>query len=161
MSLLRFLLLLSLVAWLGALIFFPFTAAAAFSALPSPHLAGLVVGSSLRTLHWMGLSCGLLFLASSTIYDFMALGRMRRFRPSHLLVLLMLALTAASQFRIIPRMQALRTSAGEITSLSANDPLRLQFDSLHLWSTRIEQAVLLLGLVVLYSLARRFSSSHP
>ena len=62
----------------------------------------------------------------------------------------MLALTLISQFGIIPRMDALRASIGEIDSAPADHPARVQFDALHHWSTRIESGVMLLGLVVAY-----------
>ena len=39
MSFLRFLMLLSLIVWLGGLIFFPVVAQTAFSVLPAQHLA--------------------------------------------------------------------------------------------------------------------------
>jgi hypothetical protein len=156
----RFLMLLALVVWLGALIFFPVVAQTAFTVLPSIHLAGPVVRNSLIDLHWMGLAAGSVFLTCSLIYNRITVGRFRVFSPSHMLVVIMLALTAISQFKIIPRMDALRISAGEIAALSPDNPIRGQFDSLHVWSTRIETAVLLLGLIVLYSVARRFSSPH-
>ena len=57
MTLLRFLILLSLAIWLGALIFFPVVAQTSFTVLPSAHLAGLVVRNSLIDLHWMGIVC--------------------------------------------------------------------------------------------------------
>jgi len=48
MSFLRFLMLLSLVVWLGGLIFFSFVVAPTlFSVLPTRHLAGSVVSRSL------------------------------------------------------------------------------------------------------------------
>jgi hypothetical protein len=77
-----------------------------------------------------------------------------------ILVLLMMALTAVSQFIIIPRMDALRLSAGSISLLPPENPVRLQFDSLHAWSVHLEEAVLILGLIALYAVARRFSSSR-
>ena len=160
MTFLRFLMLLSLVIWIGALIFFPVVAQISFTVLPSPHLAGLVVRNSLIALHWMGFMSGIVFLACSSICDRVTIGRFRVFALSHILVIVMLTLTAISQFKIIPRMDALRISAGEIAALPAGNPIRAQFNSLHVWSTRIETAVLLLGLVVLYSVARRFSTSR-
>jgi hypothetical protein len=160
MTFLRFVLLLALVVWLGALIFFPVVAQTAFTVLPSTHLAGLVVRNSLIDLHWMSLVAGSIFLICSLIYNRMSVGRFRVFAPSHVLVVIMLALTAISQFKIIPRMDALRISAGEIGALPPDNPIRAQFDSLHVWSTRVETAVLLLGLIVLYSVTRRFSASH-
>jgi Domain of unknown function (DUF4149) len=159
MTFLRFLILLSLATWLGALIFFPFVAQTSFSSLPS-HEAGLVVRKSLIDLHWIGLACGVIFLVCSLIYNRTLLGRPKFFAAGHMLLLLMLALTAVSQFVIIPKMDVLRISAGEINSLSVSDAVRLKFESLHAWSVRVEEAVLVLGLLVLYSVARRFSSSR-
>jgi hypothetical protein len=160
MTFFRFLMLLSLVTWIGALIFFPVVAQISFTVLPSTHLAGLVVRNSLIALHWMGLASGIVFLACSLIYNRVSIGRFRVTALSHNLVIVMLALTAISQFKIIPRMDMLRASAGEISALPAGSPIAAEFNSLHVWSTRIEGAVLILGLLVLYSVARRFSSSN-
>ena len=55
MTFLRFLMLLCSTVWIGALIFFPVVAQTSFTALPSTHLAGLVVRDSLIDLHWMGI----------------------------------------------------------------------------------------------------------
>ena len=161
MTFLRFMLLLCLMIWIGALIFFPVVAQTSFTVLPSTHLAGLVVRNTLIDLHWMGLAAGIIFLVCSLIDNRVALGRPHIFALSHILVVLMLALTAISQFAIIPRMDVLRISVGEISALPAGNPMRAEFDSLHAWSTRIEMTVLVLGLVVLYLVARRFSRSRP
>jgi len=160
MAFLRFLMLLALTVWLGGLIFFPVAAQAAFSVLPSTHLAGLVVRDCLLTLHRMAFVSGVVFLASSLINNRATQGTPRALGLGHILVLTMLALTAISQFHIIPRMDTLRASAGEIASIAADNPIRQQFDSLHAWSTRLEGTVLVLGLIVVYSPARRFNSSH-
>ena len=149
--------LLSIALWLGALIFFPFVAQTSFSSLPS-NGAGVVVRGSLIELHWIGMACGVIFLICSAAYNRMLLGRARPFAASHIFVLLMVGLTAVSQFVIIPKMDVLRLATGEIGSLPTGSPVRAQFDSLHAWSVRIEGIVLVLGLIVLYSVARRFSS---
>jgi hypothetical protein len=154
MSFLRFLMLLALVVWIGGLISFPVVAQTAFSVLPTRHLAGLVVGRSLSVLHWMGIVSGLVFLASSTLYNYFTCGAARTFAPRHVLICLMLALTLISQFAIIPRMDTLRASIGEIDLAPVGNPARMQFDALHIWSTRIEGGVLLLGLLVIYLTAR-------
>ena len=153
-------LLLCLAIWIGSLIFFPVVAQTSFSVLPSAHLAGLVVRNTLIDLHWMGLVAGIVFLVCSMIDNRVTVGRSRIFTLSHILMVVMLAITAISQFAIIPRMDVLRITAGEISVLPASNPIRAEFDSLHTWSTRIEMTVLLLGLVVLYSVARRFSKSR-
>ena len=154
MSFLRFLMLLSLIVWLGGLIFFPVVAQTAFSVLPTRHLAGLVVGRSLGILHWMGIISGVVFLASSLLHSRLSDGTARGFAARNVLISLMLALTLISQFGIIPRMNTLRASIGEIDSAPAANPARLQFDALHAWSTRIEGGILLLGLVVAYLTSR-------
>lgn len=150
--------LLSLAVWIGGLIFFPVVAQISFSVLPSMHLAGPVVGHSLRALHWMAIVSGIIFLASSLIHNRLSRGAFCVFATRHLLVIAMLGLTLVSQFIVIPRMDAIRSSSGEISAIPPGDPARLQFDSLHAWSTRLEGGVLLLGLVVLYLVAAEPSS---
>ncbi|MGH9539030.1 MAG: DUF4149 domain-containing protein [Terriglobales bacterium] len=154
MSFLRFFMLLSLIVWIGVLIFFPVVAQTAFSILPTRHLAGAMVGRSLGILHWMGIISGVIFLASSLLYSRLSQGSAHGFAARNVLVCLMLALTLISQFGIIPRMDTLRASIGEIDLVSADNPARVQFDALHAWSTRVETGVLLLGLVVVYLTSR-------
>src|SRR5882672_10234648 len=101
MVLLRFLMLLSLVVWIGGLIFFAFVVApTAFSPglLPTRHLAGEIVGRSLNALHWMGIVSGMVFLITSAIYNRMIAGHTRLLAGRHLLIVLMLLLTLISQF---------------------------------------------------------------
>jgi len=158
MTLLRYLALLALATWLGSLIFFPLVAQTSFSVLPSSHLAGLVVRGSLLKLHWLAFLSGTIFLASSLLYNRVAHGRARFLNPAHVLVAVMLVLTAVSQFRIIPRMDAVRSGTQEIAQLAPDDPIRREFDSLHAWSTRLEETVLVLGLIALYSTVRRIAA---
>ena len=152
--------LLSLVCWIGGLIFFAFVLApTAFSipaVLPNTHLAGNVVGKALGKLHWIAIFSGIVYLASSLIYSRMTDGTVHVFAMRHVLLCLMLALTLISQFGIIPRMDVLRASLGEVSAAPIDSPARVQFDALHVWSTRVEGAVLLLGLVVVYLTARGF-----
>ena len=160
MSFLRFLMLLSLIVWIGGLIFFAFVLApTAFSipeVLPNTHLAGNVVGRALGKLHWIGLFSGVVFLASSLLHSRLTNGTAHVFAGRHVLLCLMLALTLISQFGIIPRMDVLRASLGDVRAAPLDNPERVQFDALHIWSTRVEGAVLLLGLVVVYLTATGF-----
>lgn len=151
MSFLRYLMLLSLVIWIGGLLFFAFVLApTAFQILPSTHLAGNLVGSALNKLHWIAIVSGVVFLASSLLYSRMSSGTAHPFALRHVLICLMLALTLFSQFWIVPRMDTLRAQAGDFARIPLDNPARVQFDALHVWSTRVEGAVLLLGLVVIY-----------
>ncbi|HTA23467.1 MAG TPA: DUF4149 domain-containing protein [Terriglobales bacterium] len=159
MSFLRFLMLLSLIIWIGGLLFFAFAVApAAFSVLPTRHLAGTLVGRTLGTLHWIGIFSGLVFLASSLFYNQLTRGIPHAFAARNVLIVLMLVLTLVSQFGIIPRMDTLRASIGEIDSVPPDNPARVQFDALHIWSTRVEGGVLLMGLVVVYLTASALST---
>ncbi len=156
MSFLRFLMLLSLICWIGGLIFFAFVLApTAFSVLPTTHLAGNVVGRALGKLHWIGFISGIVYLISSLLYSRLIDGTPHLFAVRHVLLCLMLALALISQFGIIPRMDVLRASLGEVSAAPIDNPERVQFDALHVWSTRVEGAVLLLGLIVAYLTAQQ------
>jgi hypothetical protein len=68
----------------------------------------------------------------------------------------MLGLTMLSQFWIIPRMDTLRAQVSDFAMVPLDNPERAEFDSLHAWSTRVESAVLLLGLIAIYVTASAF-----
>ncbi len=135
--------LFALVVWVGGLLFFAFVVApVSFGSLPSSHEAGLVVGASLRVLHLIGLSAGIVYLLAAA-----AGARQGRGWIAPGLIVLMLGLTSLSQWGILPRMEVDRAAAGgDISSLDGNAPARLDFDRLHRLSERIEGGVLLLGL---------------
>ena len=157
MSFLRFLMLLSLVVWIGGLIFLAFVLApTAFTSglLPTRHMAGSIVGRSLDLLHYMAIVSGVVFLIASMLYNRMSTGNMKPLAARHLLILLMLVLTVISQFGISPKMHALRAEVGVIDNVPLDNPLRREFDRLHIWSEKFEEAVLLLGLVAVYTTAQ-------
>jgi hypothetical protein len=143
--------------WLGALVFFgAVLAPIAFSQLPplfaTPaagiHAAGMIVGGSLVRLHWIGLFCGLIFLVVSVL----ARAHYRSIIPQALLVLVMMLLTAYSQFSIIPRMDTARDSVGgNVDAVAANNPGREIFDRLHQRSVHVESLVLLCGVAALFA----------
>ncbi len=149
--------LLSLVVWLGGLIFFAFVLApTVFSPglLPTRHLAGSIVGRSLDRLHYIAIVSGIIFLIASMLYSWMASGNARPLAARHILIVLMLMLTVISQFAISPKMHTIRAEVGVIDDLPPDNPLRVEFDRLHVWSEKFEVAVLLLGLVALYTTAQ-------
>lgn len=157
MTFIRFLMLLALVVWVGGIIFFAFIVApAVFTILPNREMAGAVVQRSLGSLHWIGVGCAIVFLAGSLV-DLR--GRVLSIRNAA--VALMLALTLCSQLVVTSRMQRLHAGMGAIDSVPVTDARRVQFDSLHQWSTTLEGLVLLLGLVALYNTTRFLSKSRP
>lgn len=156
MSWLRYLMFLSLIVWIGSIIFFAFVLApTAFSVLPSAHLAGSVIGPALSKLHWMGIVSGIIFLFSSFAFAGINAGGIRPFAARNVLLYLMLALTAVSQFSVMPKMETLRASVGDIENIALTSPVRIEFDALHQWSERLEGGVLLLGLLAAYLTSRQ------
>jgi hypothetical protein len=157
MSFLRFLMLLALVVWVGGIIFLAVVEApTAFSPglLPTRHMAGSIVGRSLGILHAMAIVSGFVFLIASMVYCRMSVGNPRPLALRHLLIVVMLGLTMISQFAVSPRMHALRDQAGVIDNLALNDPVRAEFDRLHVWSENLETVILLLGLVAVFRTAQ-------
>jgi uncharacterized membrane protein len=158
MSFLRYLNLLSLVVWVGGLIFFAFVLApTVFSVLPTHQLAGNVVNRSLWILHGIGLACGFVFAATSLISARVMEGAAQPFAARNLLIYGMILLTLVGMFGLQSRMSVLRQEMGIIDDVPQNDARRLEFNRLHVWSTRLEGAVLLAGLALLYLTSRRLS----
>lgn len=160
MSVIRFLMLLSLVVWVGGIIFFAFVVAPTVfhpGILPSRHLAGAVISRSLGILHTIGLTCGLVFLVTSMIDSQVITGSVAPFAGRNLLVYVMIILTLVSMFAISSRMLNLRNDMVFIDNVPHDDPRRVEFNRLHEWSTRLESGVLLLGLAVIFLTSRRLS----
>jgi uncharacterized membrane protein len=140
-----FLTILSVVVWVGGIIFFSAVVAPAlFSSLQKPELAAGVVGVSLTALHWIGLCCGVILFALTFLVPS---GKARAVRT---LVGSMILLTAISQFVVMPQMQHIRDLVGgSIEALPPKDAGRAAFDRLHQFSVGLEAATLVAGLVVI------------
>lgn len=151
--------ILSLVVWLGGLIFLAFVEAPTIFSpglLPSRHMAGSIIGRSLDLLHYMAMVSGIIFLAASMVYSRMTMGNPRPLAMRHIVIVLMLILTVVSQFAISTKLHAIRAEVGAIDNVPLDNPLHREFDSLHMWSERVEEAVLLLGLIAIYATAQAF-----
>lgn len=161
-TLLRSLILLALVVWVGGLLFFgTVVAPVAFESLmpmfPDPvtgvHIAGTMVRISLLRLHDIGLVCGI-FLLVLCILERVSRATRRSIGPQLVLIAAMMGLTAYSQFSVIPRMDTLRIQSGAaIDNPASTDPARMDFNRLHTLSETLEEIVLVcgLGLIVLYA----------
>jgi len=156
-TLLRTIVWLALVVWLGGLLFLPFAAVAAFGTVSDTHAAGTIVAKCLNVAHHEG------FIAGGVIVVLLALGYfLRSFRLSTvslgiLVALLMIGCTAWSQYGIIPRMERDRIAAGgAIDSVPKTDPRHADFDNLHHLSTDVEEAIMLGGFGLVILLARDY-----
>jgi len=153
---LRTLLYLALIVWLGAEIFFPVVAAITFMTLqPDTHTAGSIVGQLLRILHGMGLVSGMIALALLALAPAWGMYKARTVLGGMVLLIAMIACTCYSQFSIIPAMERDRVAAGgDISAADLTNAARIHFDRLHVLSERVEEAILLMGLVTVVLVAR-------
>jgi hypothetical protein len=154
-TLLRTLLYLALIVWLGAEIFFPVVAAITFTTLqPDTHTAGRIVGELLRILHGMGLVSGMVALALLALFPAWGIYKPRAVLAPMTLIILMIGFTIYSQFSIIPAMERDRIAAGgSIDAADATNPSRIHFNQLHNRSERVEGFISLLGLATVVLVA--------
>ncbi len=151
-TILRAIEFLSLSLWLGGDAFLSFVVApGAFSILGNRDAAGLMVGYSLARLHFAGIFLGLIFLLARLLRtrDFGGFTTM-----AALCVVLMVVLTAASQFTVSNRMGRLKKQMVSVQNTPENDPLRVEFNRLHHISVGYEGAVLLLGFAGMFLLVK-------
>jgi len=148
---------LGLSLWLGSDVFLSFVVApGAFSILASRDQAGAMVGFALGRMHIAGIVCGLVLLLAR-------LARTRTFAslaaPAALCVVLMIGLTAISQYTVSARMAGLRRQMGSIQATATDNPLRVEFDRLHQRSVMLESGVLLVGFAAMYLLVRELAAT--
>jgi hypothetical protein len=159
-TLLRTLLYLALIVWLGAEVFFPVVAAITFSTLrPDTHTAGSIVGQLLRILHGMGLVSGMVVLALLALAPAWAIYKPRAVLIPMAFVVLMIGCTVYSQFGIIPSMERDRiASGGAIDTSDPTNQYTVHFNKLHNRSEFVEEVILLLGLATVVLVARAEST---
>lgn len=149
---------LGLSLWLGSDVFLSFVVApGAFRILGSRDQAGAIVGFSLGRMHLAGIACGVVFLLARLV-------RTRTFAsfvaPAALCVVLMIALTAISQYTVSARMAELRVQMGSIQATSAENPLLVEFSRLHRISVSLESGVLLAGFAAVYLMVRELAANR-
>jgi len=157
-TLLRTVEFLSLSLWLGSDVFLSFVVApGAFRILGSRDQAGAIVGYSLTRMHLVGIACGIVLLSARLI-------RTRAFAsflaPAALCVVLMIALTAISQFTVSAKMATLRVQMGSIQATAADNPLLAEFSRLHRASVSLESGVLVAGFAAIYLIVRELAAKR-
>lgn len=154
-TLLRTLLSLALIVWLGAEIFFPIVAAITFTSLqPDTHAAGTIVGQLIRILHDMGLVSGMVALAVMALAPAWGIYKPRTVLAPMILMVLMLACTVYSQFSIIPDMERDRIAeGGAIDTTDASNAITMHFNKLHNRSEYVEEAIVVMGLATVVLMA--------
>lgn len=158
---LRILRLYPLALWAGGEVFFILVAGIAFTVLPDAHMAGLVVRSALINLHRIGMCGGAIYLLATLALMAFDTEKNRTRLIETAIVIVMLILTAYSQFSIIPHMETDRLNlGGDVATATADNPAKHDFDRLHSLSVDLEAAVLI-GSFVLLALAPLDRRSRP
>ena len=152
--------LLLAASWLGASLFFSFVVAPSVfmvlrdsTALYANHLAGTIITRNLAVINTGGFVISLFLLASAVAFRGRT-GR-RSLLAEIISVVIVAAATGAGQWVIAARMLALRQQMGRpIDETAATDPLRLAFNSLHVYSVTALTIAMLAALVAFILIAR-------
>lgn len=149
-----------LAIWLGASVYFIAVAQSAFAVLPERELAGAVVNRTLSILNYGGLVIAVLMLVTSLI-GASAISRFWLWIERFLL-LVIAAGCAVGQFVIATWLASLRGQAGgPIDSLAAEDPLRIQFGTVHMYSEWVLMAAMAAALLAFFIIANRRFITAP
>ena len=158
-SILRTVEFLALSLWLGSDVFLSFVVApGAFRVLaPNRDQAGAIVGFSLTRMHLGGIALGIVLLLVGLVRTRSLISFVT---PAALCVVLMIVLTAISQYTVSARMAVLRLQMGSIQATAADSPLLAEFSRLHLISVSLESGVLLAGFAAMYLMVRELAAGR-
>jgi hypothetical protein len=151
--------------WLGASLFFSFVVAPGVfavlrdsTALYANHLAGTIVTRNLSVINTSGLVLSLLLLLSA--FAFRSSTRRAALLGEVISLVLIGVSTGVGQWVIAAKMLALRQQMGRpIDETAAGDPLRVAFNSLHVYSVAALTVAMFAALVAFIFIARRARAS--
>lgn len=147
--------LLLLAIWLGAAVFFIAVAQSSFAVLPQRELAGAVVNRTLSILNYSGLGISVLLILSS----FLGGSAVSKFWlwTERFLLLIVGAACAVGQFVIGLMLISVRAQMGgrPIDEIAVDDPLRIQFNTLHEYSVWVLFVGMAAALIVFFIIANR------
>jgi uncharacterized membrane protein len=152
-ALLRYVLLLTLVLWIGGIVFFSFIASpSVFKVLPREQ-AGQVVGDIFPKYHLLGYaSC---IIALVCLFGLRQLGVGQSIRTAMILLVLMGGIQVTMGTIIGPQVIEARDAAKTTPAGPEMERLEKKFRGLHGVSMIFNLVLLILGLILLYSLAIR------
>lgn len=146
--------LLMLAIWLGASVYFIGVAQSAFAVLPERELAGAVVNRTLSILNYGGMVISVLLILTS----FVGTSAISRFSVwiERFLLLVIAAGCAVGQLVIGTWLASLRSQmGGPVDSLAADDPLRMQFNTVHAYSEWVLMTAMVAALIAFLMIANR------
>ncbi len=152
--------LLILAIWLGAACFFIVVAQSAFAVLPEREMAGAIVNRTLAVLNYAGLAIGLILLASSWIGS--TVGSKILIWLERILFLVIAAACAIGQFVIAWWLLLVRQEMGRpIDQVPIEDPLRIQFNTLHEYSVWVLFTAMAAALIAFFVIANKKFTPPP
>lgn len=146
--------LLLLAIWLGAAVFFIGVAQGAFAVIEQRELAGAVVGRNLTILNYGGMVIAVLLIVMSLVGS----AKVSKFWlwVERFLLLIIAAACAVGQFVIGFWLSSVRTQIGRpIDEVAVDDPLRIQFNTLHQYSEWTLLAAMAAALITFFIIANR------
>lgn len=146
--------LLILAIWLGAAVFFIGVAQSAFAVIEQRELAGAVVGRNLSLLNYGGMTIAVLLIVMSLVGS----TKVSKFWlwTERFLLLIIGAACAVGQFVIGFWLSSIRTQIGRpIDEVAVDDPLRMQFNTLHQYSEWILLTAMAAALIAFFIIANR------
>lgn len=142
--------------WLGAAVFFIAVAQSSFAVLPSRELAGSVVSRTLMIINLSGLIIGAILLAASFIRQTAAAKPFLLWTERLLLALIVIS-CAVNQFVIGSWLFYVRAQFGgkPVDEIAADDPLKIQFNTLHEYSVWILMTAMIAALLAFFIILRK------
>jgi hypothetical protein len=152
--------LLLLAVWLGAAVFFIGVAQSAFAVIEQRELAGAVVGRNLAILNYGGMVIAILLILMSLVGS----AKVSKFWlwVERFLLLTIGAACAVGQFVIGFWLASVRERIGRpIDEVAVDDPLRIQFNTLHQYSEWTLLVAMAAALITFFIIAnRKFGKSN-
>lgn len=134
---------LALAFWVGGAALFTFVLMPTLFKTQPRHLAASIVGVLFPDYFWWGLATGAVAVICLLIL------RGRYFRPTLILLVLMLALTSYQAFSIEPRAAVLKQQIVSFETTRKDERLRREFSKLHGISMGCNLAVLVSGIMII------------
>ena len=151
--LLRYVLLLTVVVWIGGIVFFSFIASPSVFKLLPREVAGQVVGDIFPKYHLLGyVSC---IVALGCLLGLRQLGMTQAVGTAMILLVLMGGIQVTMGTIIGPKVIEARDAVKSAAAGPEKDTLEKKFRSLHGLSMIFNLLLLILGLILIYRLALR------
>lgn len=146
-SLIYYFHLLSMVVWIGGIIFFSFVGAPAIFKTLAKEDAARVVRAIFPTYYIIGTICGIIAIATTLLFG------VSEYRPRQIkigILIFMIILTLFSGLYILPKSRSIKTEINSTVEVETKAKLSKKFSQIHGLSMILNMIVLLGGLIVLY-----------